>query len=134
MPLQIKEPYHSVWGHMDVTNRRGDLPNLKKKEFEELLLAHANRDELMAIPHRHCGIVDLPDGRVLAFHHNIWPETPHDPLLHEWSAELVTLKQKTPRSLRKVHIWKAWMYLYEDHQSDHYKRDPSRTWSYSIWR
>ena len=119
---------------MNVTNRNGDLPNPTKREFEELILAHANREELIAIPDRHAGVMELPDGRILRFRHTIWTETPTQPPLHEWSVELVTLKQKTPRSLRKIHTWNAWLYLYEDHQSSHYKRDPSHTWSYKVWR
>ena len=108
--------------------RPSTLPNLTKTEFATLFLQYAGLAEELT-PDQTL-VVDLPDGRLLTFNTNTLGGTPP---LREWSVHLYTLNQKTPRSLRKLHVREAWLYL-APYKGEGYKVDPSGKWSYSVWR
>ena len=117
---------------MDCSLRRGDLKNLTRKEFATLLLEYA--DEALALTEDGQNlIVSLPDGRVLIYYHHIFPATERLPELREWLVRLYTLKQKTPRSLRKWYSREAWLYLAPYTEESGYKTDPTGKWSYRVW-
>lgn len=116
---------------MNVSNRRGDLPNLTKKEFATLFLQYA--DQVLDMKDREERLFELPDGRLLRFWHDIFPETERHPELREWAVHLYTLNQKTPRSLVKLKYRDAWLYL-APYRGEGYKTDPTGKWRYSVWR
>jgi hypothetical protein len=117
---------------MNISNRRGDLPNLTKKQFAELVLSNMPHVENMV--HDAEWVSELPDGRILVFHHIIFPACHGDPELREWCAELYTLDQRTPRCLRRWKIRKAWVYYAPyDERRGTYKTDPSGRWSYRVF-
>lgn len=118
---------------MDVSNRRGDLPNLTRQEFADLMLKYAN--ECLSLENRGEElVVELPDGRILTYEYHYFPPTPRGlPELREWFVQLYTLKQRTPRCLHKKHIRKAWLYLAPYTEEAGYKTDPTGKWSYKVW-
>jgi hypothetical protein len=124
----------SLINSIGIENRPGDLKNATRKEFATLFLSHANREALLAIPEREALVIELDDGRILEFQHNHYPPTGRLPDLHEWVVELTTLKQKTPRCLRKWHTRSAWLYLAPYDEETGYKTDPSGMWSYRVWK
>lgn len=108
---------------------RGDLPNLPKQEFADLLFQYM--DEAEKLPDGHTLIVELDDGRRLRFkHHLLGAIGTEHPELHEWAVELTTLNQATPRCLRKWRERKAWVY-YHPYQGEGYK--VRGKWSYSVY-
>jgi len=109
---------------------RGDLPNLTKKEFAELMLRYAPLAGEMTEDRTEMEIA-LPDGRLLRFWHILFPDNAGDP--HEWHVQLYTLNQKTPRCLRKLHVREAWLYRHP-YEGEGYKVDPTKTWAYSVYR
>lgn len=119
---------------MDVSTRRGDLPNLTKKEFADVFLQYA--DQVLDLPDRTDRTFELPDGRLLRFWHIIFPATQRHPELREWAVHLYTLDQRTPRCLRKLKQREAWLYLapYDEEPGSTYKTDPTGKWSYHVWR
>jgi hypothetical protein len=119
---------------ISIHNRRGDIKNITRKEFATLMLSHANREELLAIPEREALVIELDDGRILEFQHNYYPPTGRLPHLHEWVVELTTLRQKTPRSLRKWDTHSAWLYFAPYDEERGYTTDPSGMWSYKVWK
>lgn len=119
---------------MDISNRRGDLPNLTKKEFADLFLQYA--DQVLDMKNGESRCFETPDGRLLRFYHIIFPATQRDRELREWAVHLYTLDQRTARCLRKLKIRDAWLYLapYDEEPGTAYKTDPTGKWSYRVWR
>lgn len=117
---------------MDISTRRGDLPNLTKQEFANLFLKYA--DEALPLKKGEDLVVDLPDGRILLYEYHHYPPTHSGlPELREWSIQLYTLKQRTARCLHKKHYRKAWLYLAPYTEESGYKTDPTGKWSYRVW-
>lgn len=134
MPIVTTDEILRVVNGMSITNRRGDLKNLTKQEFVDVFLTYA--DEMFEMnPENRRFMVELEDGRVLTAQYILFPANRVYPELREWMIELYTLKQKTPRSLKRFHIRKAWMYLapYDEDISGKYKTDPTGKWSYHVW-
>lgn len=124
----------SLINSMEVANRPGNLKNLTRDEFVDLMLAFADREMLLAIPEREALVIELDDGRILEFQHNFYPSTSLLPPLHEWVVELTTLNQKTARCLRKFHRRAAWLYLAPYVEEKRYSTDASGTWAYRVFR
>ena len=122
-----------IINNMNITNRRGDLPNPTKQEFADLMLKYA--EECLSLENRGEElVVELPDGRILTYEYHYFPPTSSGlPELREWSVQLYTLKQRTPRCLRKKHYRKAWLYLAPYTEESGYKTDPTGKWSYKVW-
>jgi hypothetical protein len=114
-----------------IENRRGDLPNLTKKETADLILTYA--DIALGLKDKENLVVELPDGRLLIYYHLWWEATADQRELREWDVEVITLKQKTPRSLRKWYTRRAWLYL-APYEEAGYKTDPTGTWRYRVWQ
>lgn len=116
---------------MNCSNRRGDLPNLTKKEFADLLLQYA--DQVLDMKDHEAREFELPDGRLLRFWYIIFPASQGMPELREWAVHCYTLKQKTPRCLRRFYERKAWLYLAPYNEEHGYKTDPTGKWNYRVW-
>lgn len=141
-PTDRMEPTYTFFGRdetdkviriinsIGIENRRGDLRNLTKTETADLMLRYA--DLALGLKDHEDLVVELPDGRLLIYYHIWWPATDTQPELREWSVDVYTLKQKTPRCLRKWYCRKAWLYL-APYKSEGYKTDPTKTWSYRVW-
>lgn len=125
--ISIQKQTCSIINSMYVSNRRGDLPNLTKGEFSELMLKYA--DQSLALKDRESLVVEFPDGRILIFYHILF-----EGKNREWSVHFYTLKQRTARCLRKYYERQAWLYLapYDDNERG-YKTDPTGKWSYRVW-
>jgi hypothetical protein len=120
----------SLLDQMTLETTRGDLPNLTKTEFADLLLAHM---PLVAdLTDRTSREFRLPDGRVLRFWCIIFPATDRDTELQEWAVHLFTLDQRTPRCLRRYKERQAWVYR-APYDGEGYKTDPSGVWRYKVW-
>ena len=118
---------------MNIKNRPGNLRNISKKEFAELMLKHA--PEVDEIPPGEQLVVEFPDGRILNYSHHYWPPNQNrmEEEFHEWSVELTTLDQRTERCLRRSHTRKGWLYI-APYNNPGYKIDPSGKWSYLVWK
>jgi len=122
-----------ITNNMNISNRRGDLPNLTKQEFADLMLKYA--DEALVLKERDDLVLELPDGRILNYEYHYYPPTSSGlPELREWSVHLYTLKQRTPKCLRKYHRRLAWLYLAPYNEESGYKTDPTGKWSYKVWQ
>jgi hypothetical protein len=116
---------------MYLPHRPGNLPNLTKTEFADLLLRYT--DQALAMTGEGDVLEFDVDGRILHFYHTIFPASNGKPELREWSVQLWTLNQRTPRCCAKIHQRNAWLYLAPFH-GEGYKPDPTGKWWYSVWR
>ena len=107
---------------------RGDLPNMPKHEFADLMLRYM--DEAEKLEDREHLVIELEDGRRLLFWHICFPKTKHDPELREWAVELYTIDQRTPRCIRKWKKREAWVYLAPYHGENYKTRGK---WAYKVW-
>lgn len=121
--------------YMNVTNRPGDLKNLTKKETADLILEYAD----MALELTEDGqrlAIEFDDGRILTYCLAVFPAATRPfglPTLREWSVQLYTLKQRTPRCLRRWYNRHAWLYL-APYWGEGYKTDSTGRWRYNVWR
>ena len=107
---------------------RGDLPNMPKHEFADLIFKYM--DEAEKLDDRQYLVIDLEDGRRLEYCLHIFPKTEHDPELREWCVELKTIDQRTPRCVLKWKERKAWVYL-APYRGEGYR--VKGKWSYKVW-
>jgi hypothetical protein len=114
-----------IINHMNISNRRGDLPNLTRKEFADLFLKYA--DQAMGMKDRESLVVEFPDGRILTFRHLLFGKK------SEWSVSLFTLKQRTAKCIRRWYERQAWLYLAPYNEEHGYTTDPTKKWSYRVW-
>lgn len=128
----ITENACDIINAMRITNRRGDLPNVTKTEFADLVLQWM--PIASGIPDRHTLVVEREDGRILTIRHLIFHANANHPTdLHEYHATLHTLNQRTDRCLRKWRMREAWVYP-APFNGEGYKTDPSGQWRYSVFR
>jgi hypothetical protein len=109
---------------------RGDLPNMPKHEFADLLFQYM--DEAEKLEENEHLVVEFEDGRRLTFWYVCFhkDEVIGIPELREWSVQLYTLDQRTPRCLRKWKERKAWVYL-APYRGEGYK--VRGKWAYKVW-
>ena len=128
--LSATEDSCHIVNAISIHNRRGDLPKPTKAEFASLLLQYADRASRLADNEQL--VVELPDGRLLLSHHSLYPGTETDREIRQFDVEIITLKQRTPRCLRKWSCRKAWLYPYP-YEEQGYTTDPTRRWRYKVW-